>query len=96
MSTLNATADYERLYQQWQDNRAYLSNNSLVMARLYIEAIDGLVVARPTEARAGGTGGEMLRFDPVALLRLRDEAQKWLNGRNIAASQITHLEYCNE
>lgn len=96
MSTLNATAYLAQLDQQVRDNLAYRSQNSLTMARLLIEAVEGLLIQRPSEARSGGTSGESVRFDLATLLQVKRDAEKWLAGRNIAASQITYVEYCSE
>lgn len=96
MSTLSSEAYLEQLEQQVVDNLPYRSANSLTKCRLLIEAIEGLILMRPSEARSGGTAGETFRFDMQTLLQLKRDAEKWLSGRNIAASQTTYIEYCNE
>lgn len=96
MTTPADIAYLQRLNAQVQDNLAYRSSNSLPMARLLIEAIEGLLILRPSEVRGGGAAGESLRFDLATLRELKRDVEKWLNNRNVAASQYTYLEYCEE
>lgn len=96
MSTLNSVAFYDRLMQQVQDNLGYRTANSLPMARLLLEAIEGLLIVRPSEVRGGGASGESTRFDLATLHQMKRDVEKWITGRNIASSQYTYLEYCPE
>lgn len=96
MSTPSDIAYLAQLQQEVRDNRSYRSNNSVEMCRKFVEAIEGLLAERPSEARSGGPSGESLRFDMQTLLQQKRDAEKWLSGRNVASGQITHLEYCGE
>jgi len=96
MTTTEDIAYLQQLNQQVQDNLAYRSTNSLAKARLLIEAIEGLIVFRPSEARGGGVAGESVRFDLATLREMKRDVEKWLSGRNVAANQYTYLEYCEE
>lgn len=95
MSTVESIAFYNRMLRQYQDNIGYRTANSIAMARLLIEAVDGMLI-NPIEVSAGGTSGERVRFEHESKLAARREAAKWISQRNIAANQFTHFQYCPE
>lgn len=96
MSTIESIAFYDRMLRQYQDNIGYRTANSVAMARLLIEAIDGLIGMQPSEVSAGGASGERTRFEQESKLAVRREAAKWISQRNTAANQFTHFQYCPE
>lgn len=96
MATPSDLAFHDQLQQKVIDNLDYRSSASTTKAVLLLEAIDGLLLTRPMEARNGGSSGESIRFDQATLLEMKRDIEKWLSRRNIAANQFAYLEYCND
>lgn len=93
MSTANQIAFFNRLQTLVQENFDYASSVSVAKARLYIDAINGMLTL-PADMR--NAAGEQQRYDTQTLLAAKKAAEKWITRQNVSANSYVFGEYCNE
>jgi hypothetical protein len=93
MTTASNIAFIEKLHQMVQDNFDYVSTASVSKARLFSDAIKGLL-SLPEEMR--NAAGEQQRYNTQTLLEMKRDADKFVSRQNMAMNQYVVGEYCND
>lgn len=71
-------------------------SGDVTKARKLKNALRILLAERPNSTQAGGSSGEMVRFDNDYLMQLLKAVEAWLRVRSYAVQGggLTHTRYC--